>query len=78
MKISAFVLTGCKACSGCLLVVLFCTAAPFAVAVVSGLHTVACGVWWVVWACQQKVIALVVEKSLSGRHNRRLDNVLGQ
>ena len=79
MKISAFVLTGCKACLGCLLAALFFVLLlQLLIAIVSGLHTVACGVWWAVWVCQSKVITLVVEKSLSCRHNRRLDNVLGQ
>ena len=47
------------------------------VAVVSGSHSAAYEV--VECFCSaMKVIALFVEKSLSGMHNRRLDNVLGQ
>ena len=47
------------------------------IAVVGGLHSAAYKSWFVVRP-EAKVITLVVEKSLSGRHNRRLDNVLGQ
>ena len=47
-----------------------------AIAVVGGLHSAACVSLG--FGLGDKVIAKVVEKSLSGRHNRRLDNVLGQ
>ena len=46
------------------------------VAGVCGLHSAACASSCV--RLMTKVIALVVEKSLSGLHNLRLDNVLGQ
>lgn len=48
------------------------------IAFVGGTHSAAGKVFRLSYDLIAKVFALFVEKSLSGRHNRRLDNVLGQ
>ena len=78
MRISAFVLAGLLVCrSVCLLGWCLALLLRIVIAFVGGSHSAA----YKVVECfgsAMKVIALFVEKSLSGMHTSRLDNVLGQ
>ena len=78
MKVSAFVLTGWKVCSECLLVVRWLHDCSDLQLLCGWLAFCCSCCHWVLRWLFGKGSALVVEKSLSGLHNWRLDNVIGQ